>query len=240
MSNIMDNAHIIHTGLYSNVAKEMLDSIFGQMSDGMWENSPSMDKYWRFARTEQLPDGEVVIKISTKSAEYGGYRYTHNGFFGMDDAKVMDFLGHKLKAIAIQEIKDDNLPTTGSNKAWRRDNQTDASAYLSYHEDIKIAHIYYLYERLLNRNAAGKYLPGIVSKVVGTKRSDEETNAVKTKQAKEQAINAEFSAKLKMIDDEYAKAKEAMLKALNEKYSADRLAALADHKVKLAAIGVAA
>ena len=40
---IQDDDRIVHTGMFSKKAKEVIDSVFGQMSDGAWENNPYYD-----------------------------------------------------------------------------------------------------------------------------------------------------------------------------------------------------
>lgn len=40
------NVRIVETGLSGAFGKEIIDSIIGQMSDGIWENTPYMEYYW--------------------------------------------------------------------------------------------------------------------------------------------------------------------------------------------------
>ena len=45
MSKLNDNKkRIIHTGLYSNVVKEIISSVIGSLSDGWGENNTANDK----------------------------------------------------------------------------------------------------------------------------------------------------------------------------------------------------
>lgn len=37
----------IKVGLDDEKTKEVLDSVIGQMSDGIWENSSSMERFWK-------------------------------------------------------------------------------------------------------------------------------------------------------------------------------------------------
>ena len=37
----------IPTGLTDDRAKDIINAVVGQLSDGIWENSPQMEKYWR-------------------------------------------------------------------------------------------------------------------------------------------------------------------------------------------------
>ena len=42
----------------------ILDDLSGQLSDGMWENSPQMDKYWNYFYLEDV-GGELNLKVPT-------------------------------------------------------------------------------------------------------------------------------------------------------------------------------
>ena len=100
------NTRTIHTGFYTNKAKEVIDSVFGQLSDGMWENSRAAEKYWRFATTDVADDGEIVVNISTDSWKGYDRDWVRNGFYDMTEKQVLEFIAHKMKAVAIQELKD--------------------------------------------------------------------------------------------------------------------------------------
>ena len=73
----------IKTNTFSKKANEMLRSVIGQMSDGIWENSNSMDKYWMFAYIDRAPDGENIIEIGNETGKMYCNRYVYNGFFDM-------------------------------------------------------------------------------------------------------------------------------------------------------------
>ena len=53
----------INTGIKSNNKfMEILNSTIGQMSDGLWENSNSMKKYWQSLNCSVDPDGYIIIE----------------------------------------------------------------------------------------------------------------------------------------------------------------------------------
>ena len=56
---------LIDTGLAGDKAKDILDSVIGQMSDGMWENSPAMEHYWPFIDVE-MKGRRVYFAVSTE------------------------------------------------------------------------------------------------------------------------------------------------------------------------------
>lgn len=95
---------IIKTPFFSNKAKEVLDSVLGQLSDGIWENSGRMEKYWRFAEVKTAPDNRVYIEIENVSGKPTyDHRWTTNGFFRMSDDEVIQFFAGKVKYIMQQE-----------------------------------------------------------------------------------------------------------------------------------------
>lgn len=125
--------------------KEMLDSVVGQLSDGIWENSPGQNKYWSNMAYEQHNN-----RITFATRENGGYNpvahhWVSNPFSSKSDQEVKDYLANKIKQIAKQEMKDN--PSVGS---WDRNN-TNKLDYLGYDEEITVADAYNLYDRLKGR-----------------------------------------------------------------------------------------
>lgn len=139
----------IETGLTGKINEEILDSVLGQMSDGIWENSPSMEKYWRFVNIEE-DNGELLIVVDAESGKYDNYSrrgFTENGFYNMSPSDIKKFFAHKIKKIVYEEI---------GNTQWTRDNNTHLD-YLSYYEDVQVKDAYKAYETLLGRKIEGKY-----------------------------------------------------------------------------------
>lgn len=137
----------IDTGLKTDLDMAILDAVLGQLSDGMWENSPMMDKYWPYIEIEKR-GGKVYLDISDS---YRKYDYPRNGFMDMDDATIKTWLAKKLKAV----IKEEGLD-------WKRDN-AETTDYLSTDwrlpskEEATVADCYYVYEVLRGRNV-GKHI----------------------------------------------------------------------------------
>lgn len=212
----MTNFRVIHTGTYGQKMFDALQSVIGQLSDGMWENSPSMDRYWRFATIEQMPTKEVIIKVSTDQYEterYSGYKckYIVNGFVDMTDAEVLAFFAKKMVAVARQELRDDE-----SCGKWKRDNDSKL-CYLSRHDGVSISvvEVMYMHDYLVKKVHGSYGNADIVNGIVGIPASAEEIHAELERRAKIDAINKEYAERIaKMKAD-----KEAELKAITDKYN---------------------
>lgn len=110
----MDNARVI-------------DAVLGQMSDGMWENSPSMDKYWMNA---EVHGTELEINTDT----------WNSGFRGKSEEQIRSYFAKKIKQVVQEEVG-------GNKEGWKREN-TDQSCYM---HDIEVSKCYKCYDYLLGR-----------------------------------------------------------------------------------------
>lgn len=111
----------------------ILGSVIGQMSDGIWENTRSMEKYW-------------------KSLSYGT---DANGYIWLEDkngvcADVFDFYANKIKQIIKTEIED-GVPV---GFEWSR---TCAAQPSYFHGDVTVGECYQMYELLKGRDISKKY-----------------------------------------------------------------------------------
>lgn len=108
MTNAASNTLVINTGLTDSASLNVLRSVLGQLSDGMWENSRKAERYWPFAEAEMV-DGNVCIVISNDIYKgHGQYRYT-NGFFhdlAMDPDRIKKYFARKIKAVVRENAKD--------------------------------------------------------------------------------------------------------------------------------------
>ena len=130
---------------------EILDSISGQLSDGIWENS-NMDRYWK---NMDFVSENGNIKMATGSrgwypdySSYGGYRGGYsNPFSEKDDSQIRTYIADKAKQIVKKNI-DDN-PSLGK---WSRDN-TNRVEYMGGHgaENVTVADVYSFYDRVKGR-----------------------------------------------------------------------------------------
>ena len=162
----------ITTGLYTQTAFDCLSSVIGQLSDGIWENTPSMAKYWCYANISRDPDGQVIINVSEESWEKSDYGRYGNGFWNKNDFEVANFFADKIKQIVKKEL---NL--------WDRNCSSRSSLLAGYGEDhpfIEVRDAYLVYEILKGRSRAkSKYSHDVFSKVVGHALTPEMIEAAK-------------------------------------------------------------
>lgn len=135
---------LIDTGLTSDRDEEVLDSVIGQLSDGIWENSPAMNKFWLFANVEKVGD-KVCLKINDGGTEWNRH-YMYSGFANMTNDEIKAWFARKVKQIAKTEMGD------GSNAKWDRNDETVLD-YLdrSNGNNISVKDAYRVYDKLLGR-----------------------------------------------------------------------------------------
>lgn len=132
------NIRTIPTGLTGPVNHAILDSIMGQLSDGKWENTPMMAKYWRNAEIAEQ-DGQLVIAIKDN---------WDSGFRGKDEAWIKSWFAGKIKEIVYDEFQ---------GQRWDRKN-TSESDYLSRPgQKVTVSDAYKAYELLKGRKIGNKY-----------------------------------------------------------------------------------
>ena len=122
----------INTGIKANDKfMEILRACIGQMSDGIWENTRSMEKYWKSLAVTTSPDGYIIINDRN---------------FVCNDP--VDFMANKIKQVIKIEIDDGR---TGMH--WDRMCAV-TTHYLNYYEQITVGDCYMLYELLKGRSAS--------------------------------------------------------------------------------------
>lgn len=189
------NTRKIHTKLYSDKAVEMLDSVIGQLSDGIWENSPAMEKYWRFAFIRRADNKQIIIEISTDHHATDNYdgriKYIENKFYDMTDDDVIKWFAAKLKQIVKIYLKDTRI--LGD---WKRDNDKKVS-YLGYKLDIAVKDVYAIYD-FLNGRSMTKY--DNADELIGKPASDDDTQAAAKKRELLEAAEDTYKANRAEID----------------------------------------
>lgn len=107
-------AIIVKTGLFSIKAQDVLDNVIGQMSDGMWENSKTMEHYWPFVDIKKINE-EVCIVIDTEANNDKWHpNSSWNNWFlrgdklGRDGEKIRSFFAKKIAQIVREDLKDHN------------------------------------------------------------------------------------------------------------------------------------
>ena len=134
------------------VIEAILESVIGQLSDGIWENSPAMNKYWVGM---SIQDNDILVSDNF-TVSYCKTRY-NNPFFNMPDEKVKSWFADKLKAIVKHEEKD-----SGGKNWWKRDNMQELDYLSRMYKDeegviktrtVTVADAYKVYDRLKGRKA---------------------------------------------------------------------------------------
>ena len=146
-----DDIREIDTGLTHKIDYIILGDVQGQLSDGIWENSPAMNKYWKHLDTE-FKDGKVFIVVNNRGHledVYRGtrrdYRFLESPFRHMSDDEIKKWMANKIKQIAKHEAQDnDNAP----EYAWRADNDTELEYFDSV---VTVADAYRTWSKLLGR-----------------------------------------------------------------------------------------
>lgn len=106
-----------------------LDAVMGQLSDGMWENSPRMEPYWICNSLT-----EEGIEMESFNRSFGRRTYT-NPLYDMSDIEVRSWFADKLKAVVKQWLNDNRGEWSRINYdevSYLRDGQTVAGAYKVY------------------------------------------------------------------------------------------------------------
>lgn len=104
MANATSNTLVINTGLTDSASLNVLRSVLGQLSDGMWENSRKAERYWPFAEAEMVK-GNVCLVISN-DVYHGSYT---NGFFhdlAMNPELIKKYFARKIQAVVRENAKD--------------------------------------------------------------------------------------------------------------------------------------
>ena len=141
---------IIHLG--NPTRAEVISSVLGQLSDGIWENSSAMDKYWMFADVDgtNLSIDDEAFRDETGWGRYGSTRKrTQNGFYGKSEKEIKDWFANKAKQVVKIWAEDYGK----DHKAvWDRNN-TDEVTYMGHHNmDITVADVYECYDFLKGRS----------------------------------------------------------------------------------------
>lgn len=112
---------------------EYLDPVMGQLSDGIWENSPKMEAYWL---CNSLTDDGIEMEDYTTS--FSGRKTYWNPLYKKSDEEVRSWFADKLKAVVKKWLGDYDSRGEGWNRLntaevdYLRNGQTVAGAYKAY------------------------------------------------------------------------------------------------------------
>ena len=232
----MAEYRIIHTNLFSSIAKETFTNFFKYMRE---HNNGRMYRNTERVFVEIAPDGEILLKAyligSRRMQENGYYQYFYARSIwdrNLDnDTKPKEWL-----AIAI---KHQVISSTRSDGNWRRNNTDgivedfatkDPTGKIEFAPTV--AWLYCIYDHLLERKSLEKkYGADLIKEVVGTRRDPMITEMELSRRNRVECILKEFSdAK------EAAKSKhDRLLKEYNkelEKIEAKEIAAATEARDK--------
>lgn len=194
----MNNFRKINTPFFSKKAYEILRSVLGQLSDGLFENRRSYTKYWVNFNVERRANGQVYFAVNKCRYEVFSGNYYFNPFKEMSSAEFLNWIAAKLKAVIVAELKENSISL---KEGWKRDNTTLESEYLSCNENITIADIYVVYDWLKGHKI--DMSSPIVKDIFGNPRSKEQIKKIKDKQSEIDFIRANVDNVIKDIDEQY-------------------------------------
>jgi len=147
-SNAQRNERIVITPFPTGdkVAMEVIDSVMGQLSDGMWENSNNKSITDMWSCTDVEDDGKnIILKIYDSSSYSYGSKY--NSWFNADEKKIFNYIADHAKQVVKYFEKED-----GPKYAWDRMNKAEASGFGGHGcPDITISDVYRVYDGLKGR-----------------------------------------------------------------------------------------
>lgn len=137
---------IIHLGKPTRA--QVISSVIGQLSDGIWENSSAMNKYWQFANvngTNLEIDDELYIR--ERDYSYRSYRTKsiRNGFAGMSEGQIREWFANKAKQVVKIWAEDYGKD---SKAVWDRNNTDE----VDYMHNVTVADVYECYDFLKGRS----------------------------------------------------------------------------------------
>lgn len=143
--------YAIDTGIKLDDKKyRILESIVGQMSDGIWENSSQMEKYWKNIGVDKK-DNNLIFKIDKENGKpdkYVRYGWVSNPFYNKSDDEIREFMADKLKKIVQIEIKDKFRNGKDIGK-WSKDNKNTLE-YVG-RDNTTVSDVYEVYDMLKGR-----------------------------------------------------------------------------------------
>ena len=115
---------LVETGLVGKDAYEILESVIGQLSDGIGENKYHHEKFWRFADVLLNPETDKVeIRISNLNCQKSWMypkRWLFNPFLSQSDTQIRKWFARKIRWVARIEAED-----KGRDFVFDQHNQTE-------------------------------------------------------------------------------------------------------------------
>lgn len=126
---------------------DIMRSVIGQMSDGIWENATCLNGYWAFANIVELDNSLIGIAVDATSGKwaYDYSRFLKNRWWRMSDAQILKFFANKIKQIADIEISDCHYD---KKSTWAYNNN-EVSDYLDYDSGVTFGDAFILKRTLM-------------------------------------------------------------------------------------------
>lgn len=107
------NTRLVKTDLVGKKAYEILESVVGQLSDGIGEGKFLYEKFWRFVDVLLNPNNNhVEIRISNLNCEKSWFyptRWIFNPFLSQTDEEIKKWFARKIKWIVRTEAQDKKM-----------------------------------------------------------------------------------------------------------------------------------
>lgn len=130
----------IDTGLKGQKQLKIMNRLIGQMSDGKWENSRAMEKYWKNCRFYLGEGGKVMLEVKSPFV-----------FRGQSEEEILSWFADKVKAV----VKDEE---EYYGTEWKRDSKTPTRFLGDWRAEgvITVGDCYKVYDVLKGRRLDNK------------------------------------------------------------------------------------
>lgn len=140
----MIEERIVKTTLKGTKEKEILESVIGQLSDGIWENSLKCSGYWSCIEIIEK-DGFIAFEVEPSFYYNQWGRLYANPYAKMSNRDIASYFARKIQQIVNIENKD----TNGKLGKFLETNDNVVS-YIGYEEEIKVSDCWKLSKQLYN------------------------------------------------------------------------------------------
>lgn len=135
-----------------SMAKKILEGVYGQLSDGLWEDSPRMEKYWR---NSELISKNGFLAFTIKPYDIFSYKNIdaiQKDIIDNGSSTVAAVLWNKLFSVWLKTIVKTELENSDEDLGeWKRDNTSELTYFGTSDDPITVRDAYRVYDSLLNR-----------------------------------------------------------------------------------------
>lgn len=144
---------------------DIFESVLGQISDGIWENSRGMDGYWMNTEITTY-EGYIAIRVSKLKyfhmhVGFNKWRTVANRYCDKTSVQIVEFFKTKIKQIADEEIKNNRVYHMNHELAQNATFRTAGNAitrYLNSGAGVTFADAYETYRHLTARGTVDEYM----------------------------------------------------------------------------------